>query len=122
MRINILFLFSFFILAACHEQPQSQNQVYEYLKGAELQCEDDQRAEVIVVLNDLLTLPAEELKKKRYNNYVGIKEWPAPFFIERHFVPDTLKCLNEEAFYKELADPRVKQIIGDFLEKMSPTR
>lgn len=101
------------------KQLEPQNHVYEFLKGAELQCEDEQRPEVKQVLNDLLTLSGDGLKKKRYKNYKGQKEWTAAYFIERHFVPNSNKSLNQKKFYDELSDPRVKQVIQEYLEKMN---
>jgi hypothetical protein len=98
--------------------PETQNYLYEYLKGAELQCEDVQEAEISHVLNDLLNLPAAELRKKRYKNYQGHPgKWTAPYFIERHFVPEEMKGVNEDTFYEDLKDPRVKEIIRSLLKQ-----
>ena len=65
------------------------NPIVSYLRGAELQCEDDaQRANIHRAFEDLATLPAAELRARRYADYQGTPgAWDLPRVLRSHFVP-----------------------------------
>jgi hypothetical protein len=66
---------------AHHERPSTApNPLVAYLRGAELQCEDDaQRINVRRALDDLATLPLDELRVRRYADYQGTPgAWDLP--------------------------------------------
>jgi hypothetical protein len=70
--------------------PTTVNPIVAYLRGAELQCEDDsQRANIRRALDDLATLPIAELRARRYADYQGAPgAWDLPRVLRSHFVPD----------------------------------
>ncbi len=64
------------------------NLVVEYLKDAELQCETVQKENIATALNDILDLSEEQLKERRYQDYMGKEnQWDLPTLIYRHFAP-----------------------------------
>lgn len=116
---KIWFLCALLLLTACHNHSQLPNHLYQYLEGAELQYETiENKEEIRHVLNDMLHLSSDELKRKKYKNYRGITEWPAHYVIERYFVPNSQKFLDKDTFYEELAEPKTKKSIHKWLEEV----
>jgi len=66
------------------------NPIVRYLRGAELQAEDEaQVANIHRAFEDLATLPTAELRARRYADYQGTPDaWDLPRVIRSHFVPD----------------------------------
>jgi hypothetical protein len=59
------------------------NPVADFLKNAELQYEGKAQEETVAAaLNDILSLPEEALKSRRYSDYAGTKDqWDLPTLI-----------------------------------------
>ena len=99
-----------------NEQKDSINHVASYLKNAEMQCECAYQGENIkLALTDALTLPADSLKFKRYNDYTGKKgEWDLPTLIEAHFLPEQGNFLGTN-FYNDIKKEESLNYIKKFL-------
>ncbi len=98
------------------EQNDSINHVASYLKNAELQCECTYQGENIKrALTDALTLPADSLKIKRYNDYTGkVGEWDLPTLIEAHFLPEHGNFLGTN-FYNDIKNAESQKYLKKFL-------
>ena len=80
----------------------------EYLKWSQIQAEDDaQLANVLAALNDLVTLPPEKLKEKRYKAYQGNKdEWDLQMLFSKSVVPgESYLSLVRQGCCHVLSDP-----------------
>lgn len=95
------------------------NPVAEYLEGAELQYETDvQKENIATALNDILNLPAEELKKRRYKDYTGKeKQWDLPTLIYRHFVPQWPGTTLGDNFYQDVKSKEAQEQVKQIFEK-----
>ena len=119
IRCNLLLLYLCIFLGfiGCNE---NENQVVDYFKNAELQCEGRMQEENIVnALNDILSLSKEELKSKRYKDYI-VKEnqWDLPTLIYRHFIPDREGKFLGEKFYDDIKAKEVQEIIEKILQQI----
>jgi hypothetical protein len=103
------------LLAACRN---TDNPVYNYFKHAELQYDSNtQKQNIITALNDILNLPEDELKAKRYKDYSGKdQQWDLPTLIVRHFVPDKQNKSFGDNFYHDIKSEKVKDEIVGFLK------
>jgi hypothetical protein len=104
------------VLGACsHQSAQTRgdNEVVLYLAQAERQSEtDDQRREVRRALEDLLTLPPDQLRQRRYADYqMHPNQWTLPTLLMRHFVPPELHSIDTEALYRDAQAPIAKDAI-----------
>jgi hypothetical protein len=97
-----------------------RNPVANYLRGAELQCEnDEQRANIATALNDALTLSGDSLATKRYKNYQGQEDqWDLPTLIYRHFVPDHLGATLGKRFYRDVKAKEAQEVIKQMLQRI----
>jgi len=97
-----------------------RNPVANYLRGAELQCEDEaQRANIVNALNDALTLPRDTLAARRYKNYQGQKgQWDLPTLIYRHFVPDHAGAILGDHFYRDVKAKEAQQVIKQIIQRI----
>lgn len=97
---------------------QAQNTLLLYLQDVEIQCEDDQRPEVKKALNDMLTLPANELRTKLYKNYQGAPNKRNIITVLRnHAVPARHMELDENHFFEEVQTPEVKAELKKILNR-----
>lgn len=90
-----------------------ENEVVRYLKGAERQAEtDDQRREIRRALEDLATLPAPELRKKRYAD-ASMKpgQWSLATLLRKYFVPAELHTIDEERLYEDAQRPEARAVV-----------
>ncbi len=100
------------------------NPVADYLKNAELQYEGKAQEETIAAaLNDILSLPDEQLKAKKYSDYAGTKDqWDLPTLISRHFVPDRKGKSLGDSFYCDVCSEEARREIRKILERMKSSR
>jgi|GEM_PF-3505175 len=98
----------------------NENKTAGFFEGIEIQYETKEQKEVIIeVLEDMLTLDAEDLKKKEYPDYfrkgetIRIEE-----VIYSYFVPDDAKKTFSSDFYQELGTKKVKKVITNLLQKL----
>jgi hypothetical protein len=106
-------------LLACGQE--ASNSVARFLDGAECQFESEDQKQVIeATLEDLLALPVDALKVRRYPDYrMNEGAWTALEVIHHYFVPASRASLPEEAsFFEEVADPAAKQSIRVQLEAL----
>ncbi|MBU3918907.1 hypothetical protein KKC63_03335 [Patescibacteria group bacterium] len=97
---------------------ETANPVADYLKGAELQCEEIQRENIAVAFNDVLNLSAEELKEKRYKDYTGKEnQWDLPTLIYKHFVPVPPVVHLGDDFFNDVKLEEAQEEIRQILEK-----
>jgi hypothetical protein len=122
LKFNWIVITAFAVLsfAACAQESPEQP-LYTYLKGAELQVEtDDQRQEIKTALQDMLNLPPEELKKKRYKNYrMEENQWTLVELLQAYYFPNKPMALEHTtSLYKEISDPKVRKIISKLLSDL----
>jgi hypothetical protein len=118
---------------SCHRNsnPQnpptsSSNLVAEYFAHVDRQYEsEDQQAEIIRAMHDMLEKPVSELRDQRYADYEGKKNsWPLTTLLKRYFVPNQpMPDWTEESFYRDVKEPAAqdeirKQLAG--IEKEKP--
>lgn len=82
--------------------------VLDYLEGSEYQGEDLQRADFVKALDDALSLPPTEIKKRRYNDYAGKADWDLATLFKKHLLPDKASRTLGDNFYSDLKDARVQ--------------
>ena len=114
----LIFLFLGILLIGCSKD---ENPVLNYFENAELQYEGKvQEENIVTALNDILNLPEEELKAKRYKDYTGKEDqWDLSKLIYRHFVPDKKGKSLGNNFYHDVKSKEVQRQIKKILEKIT---
>jgi hypothetical protein len=99
-----------------------KNNTADFFEGIEIQYETkEQKAVIIEAIEDMLTLDAEDLRKKEYLDYfrkgekIGIEQ-----VIYSYFVPDDVKKTLGGDFYQELNTKEVKELLTKLLQKLRP--
>jgi hypothetical protein len=84
-----------------------------FFSGAQYQAEsDDQIQEIRLALQDLATLPPDELRRRRYSDYqMKAGQWNLPTLLMRYFVPADLQVVHEDALYRDAQAPEAKEVI-----------
>ncbi len=105
------------MLAQCNP---AGNPVLTYIKNAEVQYETDlQKENLAAALNDILTLPAGDLKKRKYRDYEGNENrWDLATLIQRHFVPDGAGRTLGDNFYRDVKAKEVQEEVSSILRAM----
>ena len=119
-NLVVVLAFAVFSFAAC-AQDSSDQQLYTYLNGAELQVEtDDQRQEIKKALQNMLNLSPEVLKKKRYKNYrIEENQWTLVELLQAYYFPSKPMALEHDiSLYRETSDPKVRQIVSKLLSNL----
>lgn len=105
------------------------NPIVTYLRGAELQAEDDaQRANIHRALEDLAALPAAELRARRYADYQGTPDaWDLPRVLRSHFVPSDASRAgivdDPDAFWAAADSDEARAVAREMLDALDqPTR
>jgi len=104
------------------ERNVPENTVTLYLTGAQRQAETlDQRQEIQRALRDMLELPPEQLRDKRYANYqMEPGSWTAIDILERYYFPESpLTMLVPETFYRDVALPPAREAIQRHLDRIT---
>jgi hypothetical protein len=96
------------------------NPVRTYIKTAEGPYETDlQKENLAAALNDILTLPAGALKKRKYRDYEGNENrWDLATLIQRHFVPDGAGRTLGDNFYRDVKAKEVQEEVSSILRAM----
>jgi hypothetical protein len=104
-----------------HLGNKDTNSVVAYFKDAELQAEtDDQRQQIKLVLSDIISLNADELRVKRYPDYQNAPgQWDVIRFLKAYFVPATPMELTPAAFFDDFKKPEAVTVIQEQLNKMA---
>lgn len=91
-----------------------------FLDGADRQAETlEQRCEIRKVLTDMLALPAEQLRARRYANYQMEQDaWTAPELLCAYFLPSRPMKLDVNDFYHDIAEPRARAVIRQKLREL----
>lgn len=102
-----------FLLTACAGwQPVA---LARYLEHAEIQAETDaQRAVVGHALDDMLRLQAAKLRTIRY----GESRSALPGLLRAHLVPSAPVSVEDEEFYLQTGDSRVRSAIETLKKKL----
>lgn len=105
----------------CSMFPEKERQTAKYFNGVEVQYENDIQKETIVqVLNDILNMSGEELRRKKYPNYVGEKDaWYLPKIIYSYFVTDDSQKTLGDNLYSEIKTDEVQIKIKKLLESLT---
>lgn len=105
----------------CSMFSEKENQTARYFDGVEVQYENDiQKETIIQVLNDILNMPAEELRKKKYPNYVGENDaWNLPTIIYGYCIADDSQKTLGDDLYSEVKDDEVQIKIKKLLESLT---
>lgn len=114
-----LLLVALLVFAAAAGAGATPNPIREYLAGAELQCEGgQQRTAVLQALQDIVSLPASALQKKRYPDYAGkAGAWDLPTLLARYFVPRKGQTLGSH-FYRDVKQPEVQAEVKKILKRL----
>ena len=114
-----LFILIFSVLLPCC---QSDDNLYEFFKNAELQYEtESQKESIITALNDILNfdLSVEELKNKKYSNYTGEEnQWDLPTLVNRYFVSEDKNNTFSIKMYKQLRNKRIYDTIEEIIREL----
>ena len=115
--LTIITIVLLITVVGCQRQ---KNSILDYLEKAEIQYENDiQKANIRIALNDIITLPEEKLKVKRYKDYTGKEgQWDLPTLILRHFVPDKKGKSLGNNFYSDVKSDEVQKKIKAILETL----
>ena len=99
----------------------TQNSVMDYLQGAEIQYETDQQRETLVsAMGDALSLSAEQLKTKKYRDFLGKEnQWDLPTLINKYFVPNQAEKTLGNNFYHDLKTKEAQTEIKNILAKLN---
>lgn len=104
------------------------NPIVAYLRGAELQCEEPQVANIHRALEDLATLPVTALRARRYLDYTGTPDaWDLPSVLRSHFVPDDRSKAgivdDPDAFWAAADSDEVRTLAQEMLRALDePSR
>jgi hypothetical protein len=98
----------------------SSNPVLAYLRDAELQYEgEEQKENIRIALQDMITLDEKELAKRRYKDYQGQPDqWDLPTLIYRHFVPGGKVNSLGNNFFRDVTSDEVRRILQKFLKRL----
>ena len=73
---------------------------------------------ILTALNDILRLPQDELRIKRYKDYTGTHgEWDLLTLIVSHFVPDEKITLGDN-FYHDIKKKEMREKIKQMIAKI----
>lgn len=102
---------------------RATNPVADYFDRSELQYETEaQKQNIIGALHDILTLSAQELAQRRYEDYTGKpNEWDLPTLIGKHFVPDKQGKTLGPKFYTDIKSARVQAQVRRILDRLNGT-
>jgi hypothetical protein len=99
----------------------SVNAVVDYFSGAEIQAETDaQRNELRKALTDMLTLPIDVLKQRRYAGFDGKPS--ARNLVEilsGHLVPTAPRALDAQAFFADLKAETAQAVVRVKLDELN---
>ena len=100
---------------------RTTNPVLDYFDNAELQYETEaQKQNIISALHDILTLSAQELAQRRYEDYTGKpNEWDLPTLIGKHFLPDRQGKTLGPRFYSDVKSARVQAQIRRVIDRLT---
>ena len=100
------------------------NEVVLYLHGAERQAESSaQEAEILKALEDLRTLPAAQLKERRYADYSGTPgQWTLAQLLQKYFVPVPLRTIDEQALYRDAQEPAARATVDEHIRAIREQR
>lgn len=112
-----------FILMCC-QSTNKQNSVTLYLSSAEIQCEgDEQKANIVHALKDVLHLSEDQLRKQRYKDYEGNEQqWDLPTLVKKHFVTDANHKSLGDNFYHEIKEKHAQLEVKKILKKINPLK
>jgi len=112
--------------AGCHyshrvEDRTPANTVVSYLHEAQRQTETAQdRLQLKQALEDILNLPPEQLKPRRYADYQGHPGvWSVTRLISRYLIPARPVALDSISFYDQYRDPEAQALIRVHLETLN---
>ncbi len=116
IKSQTVILLALFIVAftftACKNQTDN---TYEFFKNSELQYETPtQERYILEALNDIrnLKLSEDELKQKRYEDYMGKGfQWNLLELINHHFVPSDQNITLQNNFYTQIKRKEVQEEI-----------
>ncbi len=99
---------------------RNMNPVAVFLENAELQYEGTiQRETIHEALNDILVLPEEKLKARRYRDYAGNKnQWDLPTLFTRYFVPDRQGRTLGNDFYRDVHSDETRREVMKIMKRM----
>lgn len=108
------------ILPGCR---RATNPVAGYVDKAELQYETEaQKQNIVRALDDILTLSAQELEQRRYEDYTGKpNEWDLPTYVGKRFVPGKQGKTLGPKFYPDVKSARVQGQIRRILDRLTGT-
>ena len=100
-------------LTACASRPPVA--LARYLEHAEIQAETDaQRATLGRAFDDMLQLQPEKLRTARY----GPNQSTLPALLRAHLVPSEPVAVEDEEFYSQAGDARVRVAVGTLRQKL----
>jgi hypothetical protein len=115
-----LLVISLFLLASWMGCGKAENPVAEYFENAELQYEGEiQKENILTALEDILRLPEDELRSRKYKDYTGKDDaWDLSTLIVSHFVPDGKKNLGNN-FYKDVKTKEMREKIKQMIAQIN---
>ncbi|MDO8432541.1 MAG: hypothetical protein Q7S58_09050 [Candidatus Binatus sp.] len=95
-----------------------RNVVADYLDGAEQQSETDDQGQVIKqAFTDMLNVPVDRLRKKRYPDYrMHPDTWPITEVLYRYIVPAAPVRFEGDEFFRDVKQPDAQKIVRVWLD------
>jgi hypothetical protein len=102
----------------------TDNEVILYLRGAERQAESPtQEQEILKALEDLRTLPPEQLRARRYADYAALPgQWTLAQLLQKYFVPVPPRTIDEEALYRDAQAASARATIEEHIRAIREQR
>ena len=93
--------------------PRTRSPVARYLDGAEFQYETGaQRENLTRAFEDILNLPEDSLRARRYADYQGNPgQWDLPTLFSRHLVPDSASKTLGAGFYGDVRTGEARRFV-----------
>lgn len=106
--------------ASAPTSKKQANSVVAWLTGAEIQAETDaQRAELRRGLQDMLKLPPDKLRQRRYAAADGTPAARSlPELLTGHLVPRTPQALDERRIYDDTRSPAAQRAVRRVLSQL----
>ena len=120
LRILAIIFITFLMISCQSLEPKTDNLVVSFLEDAELQIETlNQVQELEKALQDILLLPPEQLRKKRYSDYqMNERAWTLPKILSSYFCSHKPLFIDVDHFYSDLATDVARSTVQKILTNL----
>jgi len=118
LKLALALFMVFCLMTECHARQAEENSVVSFFDGAELQIETpDQVQELQRALQDMLELPEDELRERRYADYqMNEGKWTLAEILSAYFLQE--KPIDLDRIYSDASENAAKTVIKERLEAL----